>query len=195
MPRRYFYKRFNARQINAILAGLTAVILTFSVNGCTSDKLGLFLALIFSLDPFILRINRRAMLETMAGMLVLAGMALYFVNSKPYPAWKNSSWRLLQSLVPKPGLIIAGLIFGLALLTKELVFISLIAVVMFAILEFIYNLITSRRRDDPIRIITNFSHTIYPALIVISIAWLTYLLYPLWALFIGEWMFSRKKRF
>jgi uncharacterized membrane protein len=134
------------------------------------------------------------MLETMAGMLVLAGMALYFAHSKPDPPFRNSRLHFLLSLAPKPGLIMAGFIFGLALLTKEMIFISLIAVVVFSILEFIYCLKTSRRRANPSHIITNFIRTIYPALIAIAIAGVTYLLYPFWAFSIGEWSaFSHEK--
>lgn len=189
-----FASVYSARHINALIAGLTAVILYFFGKSLHSTKLGLLLALIFSLDPFMLRINRRAMLETMAGMLVLAGMALYFVHSKPNPAWRNSKWRLLQSLIPKPGLILSALIFGLALLTKELVFIGLVAVILFGVLQFVYHLIKPRHRDGISQIIAIFIHTIYPAVLVTSIAALTYLLYPLWALYIGEWsIFSQEK--
>jgi 4-amino-4-deoxy-L-arabinose transferase-like glycosyltransferase len=189
-----FASVYGARHINALLAGLTAVILYFFGKSLHSNKLGLLLALIFSLDPFILRINRRAMLETMAGMLVLAGMALYFVHSKPNPTRRNSSWGWVQSLVPKPGLIIAALIFGLALLTKELVFIGLTAVIVFGILQFLYHLIVTRSKSGRSHIFEIFIHTIYPAALVTSIAGLTYLLYPLWALYLGEWsIFSQEK--
>jgi len=189
-----FANVFSARQINAFLAGLTATLLYFFGKRLHSDKLGLLLALIFSLDPFVLRINRRAMLETMAGLLVTAGLAMYFIHSMPAPARRASMAHLFNSLLPKPGLIIAGLLFGLALLTKELAFIGILTVILFAIYEFIVNLLLPRRSTVPNHFLVNLIQSIFPAFVVISIAGSTYFLYPLWALRIGEWAgFSQEK--
>lgn len=189
-----FESVYSARHINALLSGLTAVILYFFGKRLHSNKLGLLLVLIFSLDPFILRVNRRAMLETMAGLLVTAGMVVYFIHSIPDPARRASNGHILYYLIPKPGLIVAGLLFGWALLTKELAFISLFAVAIFGVFEFIVNLRLPRRSTAPHHLVLTLIHNILPVFVVVIIAGLTYLLYPIWALHIGEWAgFSQEK--
>jgi dolichyl-phosphate-mannose--protein O-mannosyl transferase len=59
---------YNARGLNAIFSGWTVVILFFLGKRLHGFWFGLFLAALFIFDPFAIRINRRAMLETLTGL-------------------------------------------------------------------------------------------------------------------------------
>ncbi|HYN88900.1 MAG TPA: hypothetical protein VER55_10230, partial [Ardenticatenaceae bacterium] len=56
---------FHARHLNAIFAGLTAVLLYWLGRRLHGLWLGILLVALFFVDPFGVRTNRRAMLETL----------------------------------------------------------------------------------------------------------------------------------
>lgn len=186
-PGNIFATVYTVRRLNVFFAGLTAVLLYFFGKRIHGPKLGLILALIFSLDPFGLRINRRAMLETLAGLLALAGMLVYLISSMPTTSRRATN--LLSSFVfpITPGVIIAGVLLGLALLSKELVFTTLIAIALFGGLECIYSLLVSRRPNNMRAILLITIQSGLPAILTISFALFTYLIYSYWIYTIGEW--------
>jgi hypothetical protein len=165
-PGNIFAEVYHARYLNAIFAGLTAVLLYWIGWRLRGPKLGLLLAVLFMLDPFGLRTNRRAMLETMAGMLVLAGMAVWLTDEA-------------EDNRPSPvRAVISGLLFGAALLTKELAFTGIAAILLFGVWEL-------RRGSRAVFL---------NAILTFVITSLTYALYPLWALVTGQWaLFAPQK--
>ncbi len=117
---------FHLRYMNAIIAGLTAVLLFWFGKRLHSIKLGILLTALFILDPFGVRINRRAMLETLAMLLSLAGIAVFWIGVQSH----RPRWLFLRL---SPTTILSGLLLGAALLTKELTFINLLALFVFAV--------------------------------------------------------------
>jgi hypothetical protein len=77
-------------------------------------------ALLFALDPYIQRINRRAMLEPLAGALGVVALWLA-LDALGRPRWL-------------PRALAAGFVFGLAALTKEIMLLGPAAVVLYAAL-------------------------------------------------------------
>lgn len=169
----------HARYLNAIFAGLTAALLYWLGQRLHSRKLGLLLALLFMLDPFGLRTNRRAMLETLAGLLSLAGMAT-LITALPPPIDLSTllPGRVLGmagELRPRRALV-GGVLLGAALLTKDLAFTALLAVGLFGLWQW------WRRRQE-----TGAGRLVLPYFQTAIIAALTALLVPLWAILAGHW--------
>lgn len=166
-----FASVYHARYLNALLAGLTAVLLYLSGRRLHGNGLGLFVAVLFALDPFGLRTNRRAMLETMAAFLTLAGMMIV-LNHRA-----DAGGRLSPSRA-----VVAGLLLGAGLLTKELTFTAVLAVLLFGLWELWRNRRTRRpEKGGPFRLISQ------PVFVAVAVASLTYSLYPLWMLASGDW--------
>jgi 4-amino-4-deoxy-L-arabinose transferase-like glycosyltransferase len=109
------------RILNAFLAGVTAVVLFMIGLNLRGFWLGLIMVLLFILDPFGIRINRRAMLETLAAFLSLIGLLIFI---KGYKKGRSLGYGIL-----------AGAFFGAGILTKELAFILPLAVLIFGIWE------------------------------------------------------------
>lgn len=159
---------YNARLLNAIFAGLTAVALYWLARRLRGIWPGLLIVALFIIDPFGVRINRRAMLETMAELVTFVGMGLFALNlmhGKPKYSW--SLW--------------AGLLLGAGLLTKELTFTSLLAVALFGIWEFFRSGLLKSNSGE-----TRYLFSVH-ALVVIITALLTYGVYPLWVISEGQW--------
>lgn len=154
-----------ARLMNALFAAWTAALLYWLGHRLRGPALGALLAALFILDPFGLRINRRAMLETMAGLLTLGGMAILFLRPEHV----------------RPGrAVAAGLLLGAAMLTKELAFTGLLAIFAFWFWQ---------RVREPAQAAANRALLLTPL-----IAILTYMLFPLWAYTTGDWYrFSQVK--
>lgn len=165
-PGNIFAAVYHARYLNAVFAGITAVLLFLIGRRLRGVYLGLLLAALFILDPFGVRTNRRAMLETMAALLSLAGMALLLVEKSDHKA------NLSQAIG-------AGLLFGLGLLTKELTFTVLLALLVFGVWE-----ILRSQRAATQRYTSRFLSTPFVAILV---ALLTYSLYPAWMWATGNW--------
>jgi 4-amino-4-deoxy-L-arabinose transferase-like glycosyltransferase len=97
------------RPVNAILGSLTVVVCYLLVRRLAGRLPGTIAALVLVTDPFVLRMDGRVMIETPAGLAVVTGWLL-----------------LLRSLDGEPGNararreLAAGLVFGLALITKDM---------------------------------------------------------------------------
>ncbi len=166
-----FASVYQARYLNAALAGLTASLLYLIGWKLHSSRLGLIFAALFLLDPFGLRINRRAMLETMAGLLTMAGMALLLTAT----AGENRRRSI-------PRAILAGLLFGAALLTKELNFTAVLAVLIFGL----WQVWKQRRTGEEER--QSARERAGSAFAAAAVAGLTYSLYPAWMVSSGNWV-------
>lgn len=145
------------RLLNAVLAGLTAVLLYLMGTRLGSRLLGLSIAGLYLLDPFGVRINRRAMLETFAMLLALGGVYILLPR-------RHTFRRILAAG------IFAGILMGAALLTKELVFTVPLAVLLYGFWELL------RKNKAGIG-----------AVAAASLAFLSYWLFPFWVLIDGDW--------
>jgi 4-amino-4-deoxy-L-arabinose transferase-like glycosyltransferase len=165
VPGDIFASVYHARTFNAILAGLTAVVLYMLGIRLRGAGLGALLVALFLLDPFGVRINRRAMIETMAALLALSGMFVLLTS-------KQDDRRPLVRAIG------AGLLLGAGLLTKDLVFATILAVLAFGWWE-LWRKGTSALRQNPAAMMAPF--------LAAGIASLSYVPVPLWAHATGYW--------
>jgi 4-amino-4-deoxy-L-arabinose transferase-like glycosyltransferase len=142
---------YSLRWLNASFSAGTAGLLLLLGHRLHSLKAGLLMAGIFLLDPYVQRINRRAMMETLALLFALVGLYIFFTRRPRLTGWQKFG---------------AGLTFGLAALTKEVMALELLALLSFA---------SWWRRD-----------LLADALRVTAIAGASYLAYPLWAIAMGH---------
>jgi len=170
---------FDSRLLNAFIAGLTAVVLYWFGVQLHSSQLGLLVAGLFLLDPFGLRINRRAMLETLAVFLSLTGM-LVFLSEIIHQD------KRIRAYLFSPRILVSGFLFGAALLAKELSFISLVVLMLFSLVELSYHLLGILRLPNGFKL-HELSRLVLPVGLVVLIAGLTYAIYPIWVLTSGEW--------
>lgn len=167
-PGNIFSDVFNARRLNAIFAGLTTVLLFWIGRRLRGLWPALLMVALFIIDPFGVRINRRAMMETFAELVTFAGVGLFAVNLLHYaPKYSWSLW--------------AGLLIGAGLLSKEVTFVSLLALAFFGIWEFLRSGFFSRPGSED-----RFLLSIH-ALLAFSTALLTYAIYPLWVISEAQW--------
>ncbi|MGC0333598.1 hypothetical protein RKD23_006588 [Streptomyces sp. SAI-170] len=99
---------YDGRALNAVLAAATAALLVLFVSRLATWRVGLVAGLIFAVDPYCLRHNNRAQLETETMLWVVAGYVLLLALTKD-PLPRRAALRAAG----------AGLCFGLAILTKE----------------------------------------------------------------------------
>jgi 4-amino-4-deoxy-L-arabinose transferase-like glycosyltransferase len=99
---------YDGRALNAMLAAGTAVLLVVLVSRLASRRAGLVAGLVFAFDPYCLRHNNRAQLETETMLWVVAGYVLLLALARD-PLPRRAALRAAG----------AGLCFGLAILTKE----------------------------------------------------------------------------
>lgn len=99
---------YRLRYLNVILGALSAVVLALIVTGQAGRLAGLAAGAICALDPFILRINSYILLETSATFWLLLGYWPLLV--RPGAAGRVLPWWRV---------VLAGVAFGLATLTKE----------------------------------------------------------------------------
>jgi hypothetical protein len=99
---------YEMRILNALLAGVTALVIVHLASRASSLKGGVVAGLLFALDPFCIRQNDRVLLETAMMLFVLLG---YFVFSslvlRSYSRW---DWARA---------VLSGLLFGCAILIKD----------------------------------------------------------------------------
>lgn len=109
---------YAARYLNAVVAALSVVALFLLVQRMVGRWIGIGAACIFALEPFIIRINSRVLIETTAMFWILVGYCLLvfeiykadvLIHHKQPRELYASRWRILG----------AGAAFGTALLTKE----------------------------------------------------------------------------
>lgn len=99
---------YQMRALNAVLAGATAAVLVVLVTRLRSRPAAAACAALFALDPFVLRVNDRVLLETATMLWVLLGyLVLVRLARRPLPAR------------PRVRAVAAGLLLGLAVLTKD----------------------------------------------------------------------------
>ncbi|MEU4269072.1 glycosyltransferase family 39 protein [Streptomyces sp. NPDC026092] len=98
----------DVRVLNALLAGVTAALLVLLVARVRSRGAGLIAGLVFAVDQFCIRQNDRALLETETMIWVLAGYLVLIPLARDAPP-----------LRPRARAVAAGLLFGLAILTKD----------------------------------------------------------------------------
>jgi 4-amino-4-deoxy-L-arabinose transferase-like glycosyltransferase len=99
---------YEMRLLNALLAAATAVVLVHLGARTGSPWAGLAAGVLYALEPFCIRQNGRVMLETAMVLWVLLGY-LVFTSLIGRPLSRGTAARAVA----------AGLIFGLAVLTKD----------------------------------------------------------------------------
>ncbi len=107
-----------ARYLNIFFAGCTTVALILFGRKLHSYKAGFVIAAFFLLDPYVQRINRRNMLETLAMLCILLGLYFFFTTHA-----RNTHWQRLG----------AGIAFGVALLVKEAMVLELLVPVLYVV--------------------------------------------------------------
>jgi hypothetical protein len=163
-PEEIFRWVHHARYLNAFFAGMTAVVMYLLGRRLRDKWLGIFLVIVFALDPFALCNNRRGMLETMAGMVSLLAMYLVLRSMSK----RNDHHQVLR---PQTAVLI-GFIIGGSLLVKELTFTLLIAILLFAVLA-----VRNRYDTSGYRLLPFVS-------VIVPVSF--YLIFPLWAMTIGQ---------
>lgn len=105
-----------ARELNTVVAAISVVLIFALGRRLAGPGAGLAAGLLFSIDPYVIRENGLVFLETSTMMWVLAGMLLIV--------------RVAQGSSRRPALEAGsgGLLFGLAVLTKDLVALETVAV-------------------------------------------------------------------
>ena len=148
---------YDVRYLNVALASITAVLLLEIGRRLAGLLTGIAVAMVFALDPYIIKMNSRNYLDTSALLWVVLG---YFVL---FSSITDETRRL-----PFRRLLVAGFIFGLGLLTKDMI--------VFATLL-------------PLAIcfVTGWAMPRLQSALVGVVALLTYLPYPAIVYAIGDW--------
>ena len=142
-----FYGTYTVRLVNAFAGAFTLAILFRLIERLSGLRAALLASMIFILDPFVVRINRRNMLETMAEMWVVIGF---------YVFWRE------RNRLTNAKMMLIGAIFGVALLTKELMVFGMAVIPLFIIL-------------------TGRWHDIKKTLLMCGVAVFIWTLFPFWA--------------
>jgi hypothetical protein len=107
----------SVRHLNIFFSASTAVLILLFGRKLHSNKAGLAAAALFLMDPYVLRINRRGMLETLAMLLVLLGLYIFYTRRPRLTTRQRVG---------------SGVAFGLAMLTKEAMFLELLTLIAYA---------------------------------------------------------------
>lgn len=100
---------YEMRLLNALLASVTVVVLVLLVARLTrSTWAAVAVGLVFALDPFVLRLNQRVLIETSMMLWVLLGYLVLLPLAERHPPAR--AYRRAAA---------GGLLFGLAVLTKD----------------------------------------------------------------------------
>src|ERR1700691_3380309 len=100
---------YQMRTLNLLIAGFTgALMVLLAARAARSLRTGLVAGMLFALDPFCIRQNDRVLLETSMMLWVLLGY-LVFLSMIGRPP---SRWLWIRAVG-------AGLLFGVAVLTKD----------------------------------------------------------------------------
>ena len=141
------------RQFDAVLGTLTAVVLLLVAGRVGGWRVGIVAYLLFALDPFIVRINSRNLIESFALLLVMLGyLALLW---GPVERGRIGRGRLLA----------VGLCFGAALLSKEMTaFLTLLPIGIL----FLTDWVLPRRAALGIIVVAALVYAVYPAGVLLS---------------------------
>ncbi|WP_291423296.1 glycosyltransferase family 39 protein [Deinococcus sp.] len=154
---------YAARYLNVLLGTLTSGLLFLLGRRIAGWQAGLIAALLFALDPFMVRSNSQTLLETSAMFWTLLGWTVLFgAAGRGVFRWRD--------------VLLTGVAFGLALLTKEmLVFLTLLPLGLL----FLVNWSVPRR----------------VAAALVSVSLLSYLPYPLIVFLVGDWRLFMEAKF
>jgi 4-amino-4-deoxy-L-arabinose transferase-like glycosyltransferase len=141
----------SVRYLNVFFSAITGALLMLFGRKLHSYKAGLAAAALFLMDPYVQRINRRSMLETLAMLFVLLGLYIFFTRRPRLTA---------------PERLGSGVAFGLAMLTKEPMFLELLGLTAYVL--------WSRRSQ-----LRDLAWVAVTACVV-------YLPYPVWVVAIGQ---------
>jgi hypothetical protein len=142
------------RHINAVLAGVSAGALLVIGRSVAGLPAGVTAAAFFALDPFVMRLNSRNYLETLAITGILVGYAVLV----PAVTGPRSEVGLARSLV-------VGVAFGVALLTKDMT--AFLSVVPMGVC-FVLGWSIERRATLRVALATAAVYGVYPVAIVLS---------------------------
>ena len=107
---------YAARGLVVLFAALSSVLICVIVRRSVGLLPALLAALLFACDPFVIRMNSLVMLDTPAMFWVLAGYAL-LITALPSDLLAPSG---LRAPIGRWRLVGAGVAFGLAILTKDM---------------------------------------------------------------------------
>ena len=141
---------YEMRLLNALLAAATAVVLVRLAARAGSPWAGLAAGVLYAVEPFCIRQNGRVMLETAMILWVLLGY-LIFTSLTGRPLSRGTAARAIA----------AGLIFGLALLTKDEA----------ALLTLLPLLVAAALRWGPSRTLTSITYgaTVLPYVVYLAV--------------------------
>jgi O-antigen/teichoic acid export membrane protein len=118
---------YDLRWVNAVLGAVMVVLAFFIVRRVVNLPVAAATAMILALDPFVLRNDSRVMIETPAVVLLLAGtLALLAAMDRSGDRQADRHGRLLD--------VLAGLLLGGALVTKDMTVVPGVAAVLLAVL-------------------------------------------------------------
>lgn len=117
----------SVRYLNILFSAITASFLLLLGHKLHSYKAGWIMVALFLMDPYVQRINRRNMLETLAMLCVLLGLYIFFTHLSRLTMWQRFG---------------SGVALGLAMLTKEPMFFEL-----FPLIAYVMCFRRSQRRD------------------------------------------------
>lgn len=157
---------YRYRQINVALAGMTAAALFAIVARLTRQWVGpLVVATLYAVDPFAIRMTSRILLEPAAGLWIVCGY-LVLVNAllatppddgahPRHRRWLRARW------------ILGGVLFGMAILTKEPVALfTVVPLVVAAALRWV------PRAGVGLAVLTAaVTYAIYPLAVLVSGQW------------------------
>lgn len=156
---------YSVRYLNLAFASGSAVILFLLARSVANRNAGFIAATLFAIDPFVIRMNSRAMLDTSAIFWVLLGYLILISVVKDTQA-KPSLKRLA----------LAGLAFGVGLLTKDMMaFLTLVPL--------------------GISFLFDWSLPRLSTAIVGAVSILTYLSFPLLIALSGDWQRFQQEKF
>ena len=152
-----FEEIYAVRNVNVIMAGCTAVAIFAIVRCLSSAAWGIFAALLFAIDAFVIRINSLNLLDTGALLWVTAGYAVLICSSDD-----------AKKTLPRKAVLLTGILFGFGLLTKEMTAFESIVIMGGILITGWY----FRRRD---------------VLLIIAVESLTYSFYIVGVIAVGQW--------
>jgi hypothetical protein len=115
---------FNLRWLTAVLGALTVGLVFLLIRRLAGIWPAAWGALALALEPFLLRINSRVFLETLAGLMLVAGLLVLVRHLQHHGAGRiprhrdpgNGRWR---TAAPTVSLLGGGLLLGYAVFTKD----------------------------------------------------------------------------